>query len=92
MWKWWDVFSKREVLCTNAMGEFVAVENLLKSNQIDYQKKLVGRRNAHGFNMRTNLIGSFGERMELETQYYLYVRDEDKEEADYLIQTWRQNR
>ena len=78
----------KEVLCTHSFNDLVAVEELLKNNQITYKRKSANR-NFYGLNNRRTILGTVGERLELETQYYLYVSPKDEETAEYLIREWK---
>lgn len=81
----------KEILTTNSLNELPAVAAFLKSHNIPTKRKSVNR-NFHGLSTRRSILGTVGENLSLETQYYLYVHKSKQEEAEYLIHNWRRNK
>lgn len=75
---------KKEVLCTCSQKEFISVQQLLTEKKIKFKSKSVSR-NFYGLNTRKPVLGTLGENLDLEVQYYIYVAPENGEEAEYLI-------
>ncbi len=65
----------KEVLCGRDKESFERAKGILEQNGIEYKSRLVGSHNIlGGRNARTANI-----------QYYIYVKKEDAEEAEYLL-------
>lgn len=76
----------RELYTTFRMEEYSRVLQILGENGIKYNfdADFTGTRNRAG-----GRIVGFGERIELETQYYIYVRKEDLERARLALRELR---
>lgn len=81
----------KEVFLTESLSELSAVEDLLIRNRIPMKRKSINR-TFYGMNTLRPMLGTVGEDLSLETQYYLYVPKNRKEEAEHLIHHWRCNK
>lgn len=80
------LFNRKELISTYDMGEQSEIRDILAQNMIDYDIKTLNRKSpsplAAGSRART---GTFGEKLDLEYEYTIYVKKDDYEEAAYLI-------
>lgn len=80
------LFNRKELISTYDMGEQSEIRDILAQNKIDYDIKTLNRKSpsslAAGSRART---GTFGEKLDLEYEYTIYVKKDDYEEAAYLI-------
>ena len=74
---WW-----KEVLLTPSALRYGLVKQALEREKIPFREKMVSSGSAA--RARGGWWGQLGERPELETLYYLYVRREDLERAAHL--------
>ncbi len=74
------MFGWREVFTTFSMSDFEKAREALRQKRIRYYyrtKSLMGNSRGH--------MGTFGMNMDYAYQYYLYVKKQSLEEAQYLI-------
>lgn len=80
------IFNRKELVSTYSMGEQAKVRNILADNHIDYFVKTINRKSssplAAGTRART---GTFGENLDLEYEYIIYVKKQDFKEAQHLL-------
>lgn len=82
-------WERKEALITGDAALYYAVKAALEEHHIKFEGKSESR-NFHGLNARRAILGTFGENLELENQYYIYVGKDDLEQAKYLIRMQRQ--
>lgn len=79
----------REVYTTFSMEQFVKAKERLDEEQIPYEVRSKATdslsRNRGGASTPVAMLGHFGERMDMSTQYYIYVRKEQAEYAAHLL-------
>ena len=80
-----SLLNRKELFISYEMKKQADIRNLLTANGIDYQVKVVNRKNPSplGGNDRAR-TGTFGENLEAEYQYIIYVAKEDYEKAKHL--------
>lgn len=80
------LFNRKELLVTFDSKRQAQVRNLLSVGNIDYQIKVVNRKSPSplGGGERAQ-TGTFGEKLEQEYEYIIYVPKEEYERAKYLI-------
>ncbi len=78
------ILNRKELLCTFDMMRQAKVRKILENFHIEYQMKLAGRGDAFASNR--GRMGTFGENLDLETEYIIYVKKEDYEKALFLVQ------
>lgn len=80
------IFNRKELITTFDMKKQADVRNILKGNDIDYDIRTINRKSpspmAAGSRART---GTFGERLEFEYEYTIFVKKTDYDTACYLI-------
>lgn len=78
-------FNQKELMSTNDLSIQIQVCNILKQNSIDYKIKVVDR-NASSLSSRNRTKGgSFGERLDIEKEYIIFVKKNDLEMAQFII-------
>lgn len=81
-------WGKKELMCTFSIAQRTRVKEMLDAQGITYSCKTVNRRSpsplSAGSRSRT---GTFGENLENEYEYYIYVRKEDFARASSLLNT-----
>lgn len=82
-------WERNEALMTGDAALYYAVKAALQEHHITFEGKTINR-NFHGLNAGRPILGTFGENPELENQYYIYVRKDDLEQAEYLVRLQRQ--
>ena len=80
----------REVYTTFSMEQFVRAKEKLEEEQIPYKARSratdsVSRNRGIGSGRTAGTFARFGERMDMSTQYYIFVRKEQAEYAKYLL-------
>ena len=80
------ILNRKEICVTFDMERQAEVRRILSANGIDYTVKTVNSKSpspfAAGSRART---GTFGERLNLECEYQIFVHKDDYEEALHLI-------
>lgn len=76
------LWERKEVLVTNDAARFGLAQQALKDAGIGFETRIV---NGGSRNRRIGGIGGFGEDMRLSILYYVYVKKQDSERAEYLI-------
>lgn len=74
-------FNRRELLTTSSMERQAQVRDILAAGGIAYQVRV--RSNTGGISRSRTVLP--GTRMEAGYQYYIYVKKDDYEKAQYLI-------
>lgn len=81
---------KEEVFVTHDIGLFCSAQNALRENKLDYKIKTV---NSGSQNRRTGtVLGSFGENVNCQIMYYIYVSSDEAERARYIINEYRKKK
>jgi len=75
-------WERKEVLVTNDTQRLGLAESALQEAGMKYETRIV---NGGSRNRRAGAVGGFGEDMRLSVMYYVYVKKEDSEQAEYLI-------
>ena len=84
------IFNRREVLSTFDMKKQSEARQLLAQNGIDYDIKVINRKSPSPFSAGSRAYtGTFGERLEFEYEYTIYVKKSDYDKASYLLGTNR---
>lgn len=80
------IFNRKELLSTFNMQEQGEIKEILVQNNIDYSTKIINRKSPSPFapGMRST-VGTFGERLEFEYEYVIYVKKTDYEKAISMI-------
>lgn len=79
-------FLKSEVYVGYSIGDFSKARGILAREKIDYTFKVVDQTGQwmNAATMRGN-FGSFGSNADYEKLYYVYVKNKDRERAEFLI-------
>lgn len=76
------IFNRKELLSTFNMQEQADIRRLLTDNKIDYYVKIINRKSPSPFSGESrSIVGTFGERLEFEYEYMIYVKKVDFEKA-----------
>lgn len=80
------IFNRKELLITYDMKKQVEVCNLLDQFKIPYSLHVINRKSPSPFNAGSRVrTGTFGENLQLEYQYTIFVKKVDYEKADAII-------
>lgn len=80
------MFNRKELISTYDMGQQAEVRNILSRNHIDYDVKTLNRKSPSPFGAGSRAYtGTFGEKLESELEYTIYVKKEDYDTACLLI-------
>ncbi|MDD3339081.1 MAG: hypothetical protein PHS82_09530 [Lachnospiraceae bacterium] len=81
-------WGKKELMCTFSIAQRTRVKDMLDEQGITYSCKTVNRRSPSPFSAgNRSRTGTFGENLENEYEYYLYVKKEDYARACSLLNT-----
>ncbi len=80
------IFNRRELTITYDLARQAEVRERLVQNGIQYTVRVINRKSSSPFaaGMRAR-TGTFGEKLQLEYQYIIYVRKSDYEKAAAII-------
>lgn len=73
------VFNRRELTVTFSLEEKSRVEDLLDASGIPYTSRAAGR--SGGFGSSRSRMGTMGENLLMESQYFIYVHRDDYDRA-----------
>lgn len=79
------IWNRKEVFVGYSLQKFNEVRNNLNINNIKYCYKIFNRNSPYLFGSRRGRIGTFGENMEYENTYYIYVHKKDYDYAMLLL-------
>ena len=79
------IFNRKELLTTFSMEEQASIRSLLADNGIDYYTKTVNRGCASFMMDTRSAVGSFGQNLNLDYEYIIYVRRVDYQQALSLL-------
>ena len=68
------IFNRKELWTTFSMEEQASIRSLLADNGIDYSIKTVNRSCAALMGDTRSAVGSFGQNLNLDYEYIIYVR------------------
>lgn len=80
MFKW--LFHKTELLTTFDAGLYQETMRKLSAAGIPFRNKWKGPGNT---GRQRGMLGSLGENLNVSIQYYIYVLEEDLEQAQYIL-------
>ena len=76
------IFNRKELMSTFDTKKQAEVRQLLTQNKIDYTVKVINRKSPSPFAAGSRAYtGTFGEKLELEYEYTIYVKRADYERA-----------
>lgn len=80
------IFNRIEIYLTYSMSEQAKIRDKLSQSNIKYYVRTINRMSPSPFarGMRSR-IGSFGQNMNLNYEYIIYVHKKDYEQAKYVI-------
>jgi len=80
------IFNRKELFITYSMSEQAKIRDKLSQSNIKYYIKTVNRMSPSPFSsgMRSR-TGTFGQNMDLNYEYIIYVHKKDYEKATYVI-------
>ncbi len=80
------IFNRRELTITYDLARQAEVRERLVQNGIQYTVRVINRKSLSPFAAGTRArTGTFGEKLQLEYQYIIYVRKSDYEKAAAII-------
>lgn len=80
------IFNRKEITLTYSMSEQAKIRDKLSQGNIKYYVKTINRMSPSPFAGGTrSRTGSFGQNMDLNYEYIIYVHKKDYEEAKYVI-------
>ena len=80
------IFNRKELISTYDMKKQAEVRDLLSQFKIPYSIKVINRKSPSPFDAGSRArTGTFGENLQLEYQYIIFVRKEDYDKADAVI-------
>ncbi len=80
------IFNRKELISTYDMKKQVEVRNSLDRYKIPYTINVINRKSPSPFDAGSRArTGTFGENLNLENQYIIYVKKVDYEKADAII-------
>ena len=83
------IFNRKEIYLTYSMSEQAKIRDKLSQANIKYYVKTVNRMSPSPFaGVRRSRTGSFGQNMDLNYEYTIYVHKKDYEQAKYVINQW----
>ena len=80
------IFNRKELCITYSMKEQAEIRNKLSQNNIAYSIRVINRMSPSlfGSGIRSR-AGSFGQNMDFNYEYIIYVHKKDYEEAKHII-------
>ncbi len=80
------IFNRRELAITFDMRRQAEIRDILAQSGIDYSIKVINRRSPSPFSTGTRAsMGTFGENLQLEYEYVIYVHKSDYSRASAII-------
>lgn len=80
------IFNRKELYITHSMKKQSEIRDALSDNNIDYQIKTVDRMSPSPFSIGLRgRVGSFGQNMNINYEYTIYVRKIDYDNAKLII-------
>lgn len=80
------IFNRQELIITFDMKRQAEVRDLLTQNGIDYSVKVINRGSPSPFSVGTRgSMGTFGEDLQLEYEYIIYVHKSDYSRASAIV-------
>lgn len=80
-----NILNRKELGITYSIEEQAKIRKVLSQNKIDYSVKVKNRKSPSLFATGTRArTGTFGEKLEFEYEYIIYVYKKDYEEACFL--------
>lgn len=81
------LFNRKELTVTYDMNEQARVRTLLAAEGLDYSVKTVNRQSSSSFSTGSRVrTGTYGQNTEAMTEYIIYVKKADYENAMKIIQ------
>ena len=79
------ILNRKELVITYSMEEQAKIRSTLSQNNIKYSVKVVNRKSPSPFAAGTRAkTGTYGEKLELEYEYIIYVHKKDYENACFV--------
>jgi len=80
------IFNRKEIYLTYSMSELAKIRDKLSQGNIKYYVKTINRMSPSPFARGTrSRTGSFGQNMDLNYEYIIYVHKKDYKQAKYVI-------
>lgn len=80
------IFNRKELISTYDMKKQAEVRDLLSQFKIPYSIKVINRKSPSPFDAGSrSRTGTFGENLQLEYQHIIFVRKDDYDKADAVI-------
>lgn len=80
------ILNRKELITVFSMEQQGIIRELLNSEGIKYSIKKVDQRSPSPFSSgNRSQTGTFGENLEMNTEYIIYVHKDDFEKADYIL-------
>lgn len=80
------ILNRKELITVFSMKQQGIIRELLNSEGIKYSIKTVDQRSSSPFSSgNRSQTGTFGENLEMNTEYIIYVHKDDFEKADYIL-------
>lgn len=80
------IFNRKELYLTYSMSEQARVRDKLSQSNIKYHVRTINRMSPSPFaSGRRSRAGSYGQNMDLNYEYIIYVHNKDYEQAKYII-------
>lgn len=80
------IFNRKELFITYSMKKQSEIRDALYNNNIDYQIKTVDRMSPSPFSSGSRgRVGTFGQNMNINYEYIIYVRKTDYDNAKFII-------
>ena len=80
-----NIFNRRELAITFSMKEQADIRETLSNNNIEYSINTINRKSPSPASAGSRTMGTFGENLDIEYEYIIYVKRNDYEEAKHLI-------
>ena len=80
------IFNRKELYLTYSINDQAIIRGILSQNNIEYYVKTVNRMSSSFFaSGNRGRRGSFGQNMDVNYQYIIYVHKKDYDNAMYII-------
>lgn len=80
------ILNRKELISTFSLTEQTKIREILSQNHIDYSIKVVNEKSSSPFSSGSRLrTGTMGENLAQESEYIIFVKKEDFEEAKKAI-------
>ncbi|WP_242647758.1 hypothetical protein [Lacrimispora saccharolytica] len=81
-----SIFNRKELFITYEMRKQAEVRELMAQNKIPYSIKVINRKSPSIFEAGSRArTGTFGENLQLEYEYIIYVKKTDYDKANALL-------